>query len=78
MKRELEIYIPLYPMVRIEDNNMYIGVLLMSENDNVWTGNVKPEYWILIDINNDKVLSFNKTGKKNFIIGSIISKNMRV
>ena len=36
---------------------------------------IKPEYWALIDINDNKVLEFNKTEDKDFVIGDLISKN---
>lgn len=77
-KKGLDTYIPLYPMLRIENNKLYIGVLLTNENDNVWdaSGQVKPEYWILIDTNSEKILSFNKTNEKDFISGNIIPKNI--
>jgi len=52
IKRGLDTYIPLYPMLRVVDDKLYVAVMLTEENDNVWVidGNVKPEYWILIDI----------------------------
>ena len=37
--------------------------------------NIKPEYWVLIDINDDKILEFNKTDDKDFVIGNLIPKN---
>lgn len=76
-KKGLNDYIPLYPMLRIEDEKLYIGVLLTTENDNVWdvTGQVKSEYWVLIDVNEDKILSFNKTSEKDFVVGNIVPKN---
>lgn len=77
IKRGLDTYIPLYPMLRVEDNKMYIGVLLTKEEDRVWDigGNVKGEYWMLIDIESNKVFSFNKTEEKDFVVGSLIPKN---
>lgn len=76
-KRGLETYIPLYPMLRVENDKLYVGVLLTAENDNVWNReeHVKPEYWILIDIEDDKILEFNKTDDKDFVIGKLIIKN---
>ena len=35
-KKGLDTYVPLYPMLRIENGKLYIGVLLTSENNNVW------------------------------------------
>lgn len=78
VQKGLDTYIPLYPMLRIEDGKLYIGILLTAENDNVWdiSGEVKPEYWILIDINSENVLEFNKTSEKDFTIGKMIPKNI--
>lgn len=78
LKRGLDRYIPLYPMLRIENNRLYIGVLLTSEDDNVWdfSGQVKPEYWVLIDAASEKILTFNRTSDKDFVIGTMIPKNI--
>jgi hypothetical protein len=77
VKRGLETYIPLYPMLRIIDNELYVATLITAENDNVWgtDGNVKAEYWALINPINDELIEFNKTSDKDFVIGSLISKN---
>lgn len=77
IRRGLETYIPLYPMLRVVDNKLYVAVMLTAEEDNVWgiDGNVKPEYWVLIDVNTDKILEFNKTEDKDFVIGNVIQKN---
>ena len=77
IKRGLETYIPLYPMLRVVDNKLYVAVMLTAEEDNVWgiDGNVKPEYWVLIDVNTDEILEFNKTEDKDFVIGNVIQKN---
>jgi len=77
INRGLNNYIPLYPMLRVESNSLYVVVMLTEENDNVWgiEGNVKPEYWMLIDINSDKIIEFNKTIDKDFVIGNLIPKN---
>lgn len=77
-KRGLENYIPLYPMLRIFDNKLYVCVSLIEENDSVWevNGNVKPKYWILIDIESNKIIEFNETTEKDFVIRNIIKKNV--
>jgi hypothetical protein len=77
VKRGLETYIPLYPMLRIIDNELYVATLITAEDDNVWgtDGNVKAEYWALINPINDELIEFNKTSDKDFIIGSLIPKN---
>ena len=77
IKRGLETYIPLYPMLRVVGDKLYVVVMLTAESDNVWDieGNVKPEYWVLIDTDTDEILEFNKTSDKDFVIGNVISKN---
>lgn len=77
IKRGLETYIPLYPMLRVVDNKLYVAIMLTAEEDNVWgvDGNVKPEYWVLIDVNTNEILEFNKTKDKDFVIGNVIQKN---
>lgn len=76
-KRGLETYIPLYPMLRVVGDKLYVAVMLTAENDNVWSigGNVKPEYWVLIDTDTDEILEFNKTSDKDFVIGNVIPKS---
>lgn len=78
VKRGLDNYVPLYPMLRVDGDNMYIGVMLTYKDDNVWdiTGNVKSEYWVLIDINSEKIIEFNKTEEKDFVLGDIILKDI--
>ena len=78
VKRGLGNYIPLYPMLRVENNKLYVGVMITAEDDNVWsnTAQVKPEYWVLIDIDTNNILEFNKTSDKDFVIGSLIPKNI--
>lgn len=77
IKRGLETYIPLYPMLRVDNGKLYIGIMITEEKDNVWSKEeqIKSEYWALIDINDNKVLEFNKTEDKDFVIGDLISKN---
>lgn len=77
VKRGLETYIPLYPMLRIIDNELYVATLITAQDDNVWgiDGNVKAEYWALINPINDELIEFNKTSDKDFVIGSLIPKN---
>ncbi len=77
IKKGLTTYIPLYPMLRVENKKLYIGLMLTNENDNVWSkeSHIKPEYWVLIDINDDKILAFNKTEDKDFVDGNLVSKS---
>lgn len=76
-KYGLETYIPLYPMLRIENEQLYVGVMLTAEKDNVWSKEekIKPEYWVLIDIKKDMILTFHKTENKDFVMGNMIEKN---
>lgn len=76
MKQGLENSIPLYPMLRIEKEKLYIGVMLVEENENVWDLNeiIKPKYWLLIDIETNQVLEFNQIEKKDFVMENIILK----
>lgn len=77
IKRGLDNYIPLYPMIRVENDKLYVGVMLTSDKDNVWSKEeqIKAEYWILINPNTDKILEFNKTSDKDFVTSKIIPKN---
>jgi len=77
IKKGLETYIPLYPMLRVINDDLYVAVMLTAEEDNVWSieGNVKPKYWVLIDTDTDEILEFNKTSDKDFVIGNVIPKN---
>lgn len=77
IKKGLTTYIPLYPMLRVESKKLYVGVMLTEEKDNVWSKeeHIKPEYWVLIDIDEDKIVEFNKTKDKDFVIGNLVPKN---
>ena len=76
VKRGLAEYTPLYPMLRKVDNKLYIGVLLTKNNADVWDkdSNIKPEYWVLIDPNNNEIIEFNETKEKDFVVGKLIPK----
>lgn len=77
IKRGMNTYIPLYPMLRVVDNKLYVTVMLTKQDDNVWAldGNVKARYWVLIDPNTDEIVEFNNTEEKDFVIGNLIEKN---
>lgn len=77
IKKGLTNYIPLYPMLRVENKKLYVGVMLTEKSDNVWSKeeHIKPEYWVLIDIYEDKIIEFNKTEDKDFVIGNLIPKS---
>ena len=73
----LDSYIPLYPMLRVENDKLYVAVMITDENDNVWDkdSKIKAEYWTLIDIDSDKILQFNDTKQKDFVIGNLVEKS---
>ncbi len=77
-KRGLEDYTPLYPMLRQEDNKLYIGIMLTGKTSPVWDkdAKIKPEYWVLLDVNSNSILEFNATKDKDFVIGSLIKKDI--
>ncbi len=79
IKRGLENFIPLYPMLRVENKKLYVGVMITDEKDNVWSKDeqIKAEYWVLIDIETDKILEFNKTDEKDFVCGKLILKDTK-
>lgn len=79
IKRGLENFIPLYPMLRVENGELYVGVMITDEKDNVWSKDeqIKAEYWVLIDIKTDKILEFNKTEEKDFVCGKLIPKDTK-
>ncbi len=78
IKRGLGNYIPLYPMLRVENGKLYVGVMITDEKDNAWSKDeqIKAEYWVLIDIETDKIIEFNKTEEKDFVCGDLILKNI--
>ena len=74
----LEDYTPLYPMLRVDSNKLYISVMLTLKDANVWDkeAKIKPEYWVLLDINDNHIIEWNKTSEKDFVVGQIIEKNI--
>lgn len=78
IRKGLEEYTPLYPMLRKADDKLYIGVLLTKNNANVWDkdSNIKPEYWVLIDPSNNQIVEFNETNTNDFVIGKLIPKDI--
>lgn len=78
VKYGLKDYAPLYPMLRVNNNKLYIGVMFTKPNDNVWDINeqIKPSYWILIDTKDLSIIEFNKTEEKDFVIGTLIPKDI--
>ena len=62
-------YTSTMPMLRIQDGKLYLSTLVVKDTDNVWDINSKiiPSYWMLIDIDTNGILEFNKTSENNFI-----------
>ncbi len=77
IKRGLENYIPLYPMLRVENDKLYVSVMLTEDKENVWSKDehIKARYWVLIDIASEEIVEFNKTEDKDFVVGKLIPKN---
>lgn len=73
-KRGLEDYIPLYPMFRVDDNKLYIGVMLSHQDDKIWDidSSLKTGYWALLDINSLDVIEINDIKENNYILDDTI------
>ena len=41
VNKGLENFVPLYPMLKIKDNKLYVVVMLVKEDANVWDMNAK-------------------------------------
>lgn len=74
-EKGLNDYTPLYPMLRVEEGKLYIAVLLVKETDNIWDRKeaCKAHYWILIDIDQKKIVEFNKTEEKDYVGEQVIN-----
>lgn len=77
-EKGLDNYIPLYPMLRVEDGKLFVSVLLVKETDNIWNSEeaIKASYWVLIDVNDNKVIEFNKIDDKDYVNGELINKEL--
>lgn len=77
-KNGLENYTSLYPMMRVENEKLYIGVMLTENTANVWSKDeqIKADYWALVDPKTDKIIEFNKTSEKDFVLSSLIPKKV--
>ena len=74
-EKGLNDYTTLYPMLRVEEGKLYIAVLLVKETDNIWDRKeaCKAHYWVLIDIDQKKIVEFNKTGEKDYVGEQVIN-----
>lgn len=70
-------FIALIPMLKVVNGKLYVAVTFVKSNDNIWDKEegIVPEYWCLIDINNDQLVEFNKTTDKSFNDDAIITNN---
>ena len=77
-EKGLDNYIPLYPMLRVEDGKLFVAVLLVKETDNIWNSEeaIKASYWVLIDVNDNKIIEFNKIDDKDYVNGELINKEL--
>lgn len=72
-KRGLEEHLPLFPMLRVEEGKLFIGVLLSHKEDKIWDieSSLKAGYWALLDIDNLNVIEINKIEDKDYVNGAI-------
>ena len=77
-EKGLDNFIPLYPMLRVEDGKLFVAVLLVKETDNIWNSEeaIKASYWVLIDVNDNKIIEFNKIDDKDYVNGELINKEL--
>lgn len=77
VSKGLENYVPLYPMLRKEGDNLYIGVMLVNSDENVWDCDaaIIPEYWVLLDVDKHDVVKFANTEEEPFFQGNITKSN---
>ncbi len=77
-KRGLKNIVPLYPMLRFYNDKLNIFIPFADKKDRVWDSDseIKPKYWMLIDINTEEVLEFNETKEKDFIIDGLVIKKL--
>lgn len=68
-KRNIEGILPLFPMLRVQNDKLYYGVLIVNADDNVWDSNssIKASYWALLDVNTLEVVEFNKLSDNDYI-----------
>ena len=74
-EKGLNDYTPLYHMLMVEEGKLYIAVLLVKETDNIWDRKeaCKAHYWVLIDIDQKKIVEFNKTEEKDYVGEQVIN-----
>ena len=70
-------YCAMVSMLRIIDDKLYVVVPFVRSDDKVWKkdSGIVPEYYSVIDPKEMKLLEFNKTTEKNFVIKDIKKNN---
>ena len=70
-------YCAMISMLRKMDDKLYVVIPFIRSDDKVWKkGNgIVPEYYSVIDPKEMKLLKFNKTTEKNFVIKDIKKNN---
>ena len=63
-----------FPMLRKQNYKLFIGSLIEIYNDDLIERNkvIRPEYWLLLDINDYHLIELNKTTDKDYMDSSII------
>ena len=79
-KRKYELnddYCAMISMLRKIDGKLYVVVPFVRSDDKVWKkgSGIVPEYYSVIDPKEMKLLEFNKTTEKNFVIKDIKKNN---
>ena len=66
--------VPLFPMLRIEKNKLYIGTLIDIQTEELFNRDkvVRPNYWVLLDTNNYSLIELNNTKDKDYMDPSIL------
>lgn len=74
----LKDYIPLFPMLRVQNDKLYVCTALVREDENVWdfSSKIKPKYWTIIDPTNIQIKEFNNIEVNDFVENEFIEKNI--
>lgn len=77
-KRKMDHYIPLFPMLRNEENCLYFSVMIVKDDDSIWKRENKtmPFYWVLLDIENLNIIEFNDVHEKSFQLNTAFTPEL--
>ena len=72
--KNLENAVTYFPMLRIENNKLLLGSLIDVNDEELFNKNkvVRPNYWIIVDINDYSLIELNNTKDKDYMDSSII------